>query len=128
MRATTIVDTTHFTKFIITRWAKEDTEDRHDSDWTHWIINKVENEHIIESFIKAVTNHNKKVVIVSDGSFHPKMKISAAAWVIDIKDYENSYIFGNNIISGQKEIQYSYRSELGGLIGAIFHWIKLSKI
>ena len=69
------------------------------------MINKVENGHIIDSFTELILNQNKKVVIVSDGLFHPEMKIRAIEWVIEIEGLDNGYIYGNNITPGPLETQ-----------------------
>ena len=66
------------------------------------------------------------MVIVSDGSYSPDIKIGASAWAIGIKGTLNQYIFRNNIVPGIEGNQCPHHSELSGLIGALY-WISIAK-
>mmetsp|Transcript_23121 Transcript_23121/g.34229 ORF Transcript_23121/g.34229 Transcript_23121/m.34229 type:complete len:87 (+) Transcript_23121:53-313(+) len=55
-------------------------------------------------------------ICVSDGSYFPLEKVSAAAWIISTEN-ESSWIEGGGVIPGPVDEQNSYRSKLGGLVG-----------
>ena len=65
------------------------------------------------------------MLIVSDGSYHPEIKVGTAAWIITTESTLSTPIFGDNIIPGDSIIQYLYHSELGGLISTLFHWNRI---
>ena len=75
-------------------------------------------EHI-NHLVRAL-RENKKVIAVSDGSFHPDLQHGTAAWVIRTED-DNRIITGNNLVPGDRAAHCSHRSELSGLIGTIHH-------
>ena len=81
----------------------------------------MENEALIIEFADLIINKGSKVVIVSNGSFQLELHIGAAAWMIGVENLDQSYIYGNNITLGSLDSQYLHKSELGGLIGALFY-------
>ena len=72
-------------------------------------------------FIERVRMNNK-VIIASDESYHPEWKVGTRAQIITTKSLLTSSIFRDNIIPGSSNVQCSYQSKLGSLIGAIHHW------
>jgi len=48
--------------------------------------------------------HNRKVIIISDGSYNRNLKIGAAAWVIRIEDIKKKYCYDKNITLGEESI------------------------
>ena len=93
-----------------------DTQDGTSYDWmvqnTH--------QHTNESVISRALLQGNKLMTVSDGSFLPDLQHGTAAWIIQSENSTKS-ISGNNIVPGSKEAQFSHRSEICGLIGAIHH-------
>lgn len=68
-----------------------------------------------------------QVLIVSDGSFHPEMKMVTAAWVITSSSDHTCYLLVDNLTPRDSKTQCSHRSELSGLIGGLAHWIRIGK-
>ena len=70
------------------------------------------------NYIVSQLHQNIPLKAVSDGSFHPIIKVGTAAWTIQATDPSLS-ISGNNVVPGNNQIQCSHRSELSGLIGIV---------
>ena len=63
--------------------------------------------------------------IVSDGSYLDTHRAGTAAWILEAPD--GSTTSGRMIIPGAADVQGSYRSELGGLYGAMLHTSLISQ-
>ena len=72
-----------------------------------------------------IVKAKKKVLIVSDGLYYPKQEVGTRAWIITTRESLSYSIFEDNITLDEAKVQCSYRSEIGGLIGAISYWEKL---
>lgn len=66
------------------------------------------------------------VNIVCDGSYHPKLKIGAAAWVIESTN-EEIRIQGSKGVTGPSQAQSACRSELFGIFYSLAHLFHLIK-
>lgn len=66
---------------------------------------------------------DRKLRIVSDGSYYREHNIGAAGWVID--DGERVLLRGRSRVPGGGKIHSSYRSELYGLLCGVLHTAKI---
>jgi len=80
-----------------------------------WPVDLIRSSPLIQPLIDAIQNGTASCVSDSR-SFHPVVKVGAAAWIISTDD-GLSWIEGGGIIPGPQEEQNSYRSEIGGLVG-----------
>ena len=125
VRATVQYDPRNHNRFRITGWAPENiihqttTEEKDEQNMT-WMINQVYNTPA-ENWIIQQLRHGHKLMVVSDGSYHPQYKVGTSAWVITSENDTSQRIYADNIIPGDEYLQCPHRSELGGLIGAIRH-------
>ena len=100
-------------------WADQIERENSEEDWTAWMISSTEG---VEShLVHHVKESNSKVMIVSDGSFHPDYQLGTASWIITSVESWRHPMFGSNITPGPNNMQCSHRSEVGGLIGALRH-------
>ena len=76
--------------------------------------------------IMTVVLREGSLRVVSDGSYFDKHKLGTAAWIIEAPD--RTLTSGRVIIPGAEDVQGSYRSELGGIYGAITHLHLICKI
>ena len=84
-----------------------------DSRWTCWITKWPDDIAALLLDIQA-----GRAVAVSDGSYHPLVKLSTAAWVIQ-STVTGDRMVGGGIVPGLLLDHNSYRSELGGLLGIV---------
>ena len=92
-----------------------------------WMINNLYcNDH--EQLLVEKIKQGDQVHIVSDGPFHPGMKIGTSAWVINSSSDHRHHLLENNLSLGAREAQFSHTSELSGMIGALAHWIRIGKM
>ena len=47
-------------------------------------------------FFEIVQQTNQKIIIVSDGSYHPEIQIGIVAWVIAYEARKDLVLFGEN--------------------------------
>ena len=74
-----------------------------------------------ENWIENELRNEKRIMIVSDGSYHPRYEVGTAAWVITSGSNTSRRLYGNNVVPGETYLQCSHRSELCGLVGAVKH-------
>ena len=79
-----------------------------------------------EAQVNAMTPHllQGNVNIVCDGSYHPKLKLGAAAWVIESNN-EEVQIHGAKGTTGPDHVQSACRSELFGIFYSLSHLFHL---
>jgi len=83
------------------------------SRWTCWITKWPDDIAALLLDIQA-----GRAVSVSDGSYHPHVKLSTAAWVIQ-STVTGDRMVGGGIVHRLLLDHNSYRSELGGLLGLV---------
>ena len=86
LRATVIIDRTNTNRYRITGWAPDNiiiqpTQDQQEQDKQLWMIDQKYNQQE-EAWIADQLRLNHKIMIVSDGSYHPEHEIGTSAWVI----------------------------------------------
>ena len=86
--------------------------------WKVWIIDKSEGDE--ELLVERIAQADK-VLIVSNGSFHPIFKKGTALQIIATLNTLQNPIYSNNIIPGTAKVQCSHRSELSRIIRAVHH-------
>ena len=79
--------------------------------------------HSLESIAQAIKDGNLRMV--SDGSYLETHRNGTAAWILEAPN--GSSTSGRMIIPGAEAVQGSYRSELGGLYGALLHTYFISQ-
>ena len=53
---------------------------------------------------------NYKILIVSDGSYHPEYEIGTSAWVVTAESYTSKRVYADNIVLGETYLQCPHRS------------------
>ena len=122
-RATITADQNNHNRYRLTGWAPENipltpTRCQQEEMKMHWMIDQIFND-TAENWIAQELRNNKSIMIVSDGSYHPKYEVGTAAWVITSETNTSRRLYGNNIVPGEAYLQCSHRSELCGLVGAV---------
>jgi len=74
-----------------------------------------------DALLTSKIRQQYKVLIISDGSYHPTFQLGTAAWVITTIHTLYSLVYRDNIIPGDSVIQYSHRSEISGIIRVVCH-------
>ena len=125
MRAMMLRDRTNANKFRLTGWAPdnhipEPTFEMQEHAKMDWMVQSTYNNQD-EEWIVQQLRQNDRIMIVSDGSYHPKHKVGTSAWVITSEADTSRRIYGDNIVPGDACVQCPHRSELSGLIGAVRH-------
>ena len=72
-----------------------------------------------DALLTSKIRQQYKVLIISDGSYHPIFQLGTAAWVITTIHTLYSLVYRDNIIPGDSVIQYSHRSEISGIIRVV---------
>lgn len=80
-----------------------------------------------EDWIAEQMRLNYKILIVSDGSYHPEYEIGTSSWVITAESDTSRRVYADNIVPGETYLQCPHRSELTGLIGAVKHILDISR-
>ena len=86
-------------------------DDEEEEEKRSWMIDQTQNMENEAWLVEQIKNNNK-IMIVSDGSFHPDYKVGTSAWVITSESNHNTRIHGDNIIPGEIYLQCSHWSEL----------------
>ncbi len=81
-----------------------------------WCFDSLEFSHDYELLLKEI--ELGQVVLVSDGSYDPRTKRDAAAWVLE-GTQTKLHITGKIVTLGGHNDQSAYRSELAGMLSAI---------
>ena len=74
-----------------------------------------------EPWLAQQLQQNSHIMIVCDGSYHPEKQIGTSSWVVTSINDTSKRIFGSNIVPGDSIHHCSHRSELCGIIGAVYH-------
>ena len=125
MRAMMIRDRNNANTFRITGWAPENiipipTFDEQEEEKMKWMVSNTYNRQD-EQWIVNQLRQGQRIMIVSDGSYHPTHEVGTSAWVITSSTDTSRRIYGDNIVPGDSYVQCAHRSELAGLVGAVGH-------
>ena len=63
-----------------------------------------------EDWLVQQLRRNHKIMIISDGSYHPVNKVGTSAWVITAETNTSRRIHGDNVIPGEHYLQCPHRS------------------
>ena len=66
---------------------------------------------------KGIINGTAKAI--SDGSYYPKHKAGSSAFIIFANKFDKNPIKGQNLVTGDAEVQNAYWSELAGINGTL---------
>ena len=120
VRAKVTHDRINANRFRIKGWAPENiinepTTQLKELRKISWMI-KHDYKQQDEAWIMQQVKEGHRLMIVSDGSYHPEYKMGTAAWVITTSNDTTRRIYADNTVPGHKYLQCPHRSELCGLV------------